>query len=100
MPHPTKLSEAEITKELAAAPGWARHGDKIGRQFQFKDFVTAWSFMAGSALVAERLGHHPEWFNVYHTVKIELSTHDAGGLTLLDFELARAMTAIAAPLLG
>src|SRR4051812_17454418 len=99
MLHPTKLNDGEITQQLATLGGWTRNGEKIARQFQFKDFVTAWTFMAGCALVAERLGHHPEWFNVYRTVKVELSTHDAGGLSALDFELARAMSEIAKPLL-
>jgi 4a-hydroxytetrahydrobiopterin dehydratase len=100
MPHPKKLSDAEVTKELAGVEGWTRSGAKISRELQFKDFVTAWTFMSGSALVAERMNHHPEWFNVYRTVKVELSTHDAGGITTNDFELARAMNAIAKPLLG
>jgi 4a-hydroxytetrahydrobiopterin dehydratase len=95
-----KLTDAEITTETKTAEGWTRVGDKLNRTFQFKDFVTAFSFMAGAALVAERMNHHPEWFNVYRTVRVELATHDAGGITALDFELARAMNAIAKPLLG
>ena len=95
MPAPTKLSEADLTRELAATPGWTRTGDKLARTFQFADFVAAFGFMASVALVAERMNHHPEWFNVYRTVKVELSTHDAGGLSALDFELARAMTDLA-----
>lgn len=94
-----KLTDAEITAELAKSPGWTRAGDKLHREFQFKDFVTAFGFMASAALVAEKMDHHPEWSNVYGTVKVDLSTHDAGGITSFDFELARAMSAIAEPAL-
>ena len=97
---PTRLGDAEIARELTSTPGWARAGDKLARTFEFADFVTAFGFMAGAALVAERMNHHPEWSNVYRTVRVELSTHDVGGLSRLDFELARAMTALAAPLLA
>ena len=100
MTAPTRLSDVEIASELTTTPGWARHGDKLARTFEFADFVTAFSFMAGVALVAERMNHHPEWFNVYRTVRVELATHDAGGISRLDFELARAMTALAGPLLA
>jgi 4a-hydroxytetrahydrobiopterin dehydratase len=95
-----KLTDPEITAQVKTLDGWVRDGDKLHRVFEFKDFVTAFTFMAGSALVAERMGHHPEWFNVYKTVRVNLSTHDAGGLTALDVELARAMSEIAKPLLG
>ena len=95
-----KLAEDAIESALAAlnAEGsdWENQGDRIARRFSFPDFVSAFGFMAEVALVAERMNHHPEWFNVYGTVKVELSTHDAGGLTELDFELARAMNEAAA----
>ena len=91
----TKLSDSQITAELAHTPGWTRAADKLQRTFQFQDFVGAFGFMASVALVAERMNHHPEWFNVYRTVRVELATHDAGGITALDFELARAMTGLA-----
>ena len=94
-----KLTDSEIAGELATTEGWTRAGDKLARTFQFADFVTAFGFMASAALVAERMNHHPEWFNVYRTVKVELATHDAGGITAMDFELARAMNAIAARVL-
>jgi 4a-hydroxytetrahydrobiopterin dehydratase len=81
--------------QLAATPGWTRAGDKLTRTFEFADFVAAFGWMASVALVAERMNHHPEWFNVYRTVKVELATHDAGGITALDFELARAMSELA-----
>ena len=99
MAAPRKLTDAEITSELARTDGWTRAGDKLQRTFQFADFVTAFGFMASAALVAERMNHHPEWFNVYHTVRVELTTHDAGGISTHDLELARAMNAIASRLL-
>lgn len=92
---PTKLDDAAVTAQLATTPGWTRSGDKLTRTFELKDFVSAFGFMASCALVAERMNHHPEWFNVYRTVKVELSTHDAGGISMMDFELARAMSALA-----
>jgi len=94
-----KLTDTAIATELATTPGWARTGDALTRELVFKDFVTAFGFMASAALVAERMNHHPDWSNVYRTVKVALNTHDAGGITALDFELARAMNALAAPLL-
>ena len=95
MAPPTKLTDADVTAQLASLPGWSRAGDKLARTFEFADFVAAFGFMAKVALVAERMNHHPEWFNVYRTVKVELATHDAGGITALDVELAKAMNALA-----
>ena len=82
---------------LAKIPGWSelKGRDAIGRKFIFKDFSEAFGFMARVALVAEQLNHHPEWHNVYNTVDVTLSSHDAGGLTDLDIKLAQAMDAIA-----
>lgn len=94
-----RLSDAEIEAELARTEGWVRSGDALSRTFQFADFVTAFGFMTSAALVAERMNHHPDWSNVYRTVRVQLSTHDAGGITALDFQLARALSQIAAPLL-
>lgn len=70
---------------------WTIEAGKLHTTFRFADFVEAFSFMTAIALVAERLNHHPEWFNVYNQVRVDLTTHDAGGLTELDFELASAM---------
>lgn len=100
MPQIAKLTEAEVTRELATVVGWKREGEKIFREYKFADFVTAFSFMAGAALVAEKMDHHPEWFNVYSTVRVHLTTHDAGGLSAFDFELARKMDAQASRLLA
>ena len=82
---------------LTGLTGWAeaQDGKAIGKTFQFKDFNEAFGFMTRAALVAEKMDHHPEWSNVYKTVKVELSTHDAGGITQLDIELATTMNAIA-----
>ena len=90
----TKDARAHALKGLS---GWAeaQGGKAIGRTFTFKDFNEAFGFMARAALVAEKMDHHPEWSNVFKTVKVELSTHDAGGVTALDVELATAMNAIA-----
>jgi 4a-hydroxytetrahydrobiopterin dehydratase len=93
----SKLSDPEIAAALEGLDGWTREGDKLHREYRFADFVAAFGFMAGAALVAERMRHHPEWFNVYGTVRVHLTTHDAGGITRKDVELARAMDAIAAP---
>jgi 4a-hydroxytetrahydrobiopterin dehydratase len=91
----TPLDDAEIQRRLAALDGWRLVGGKLDRTFRFARFVEAFGFMASAALVAEKLDHHPEWSNVYATVHVQLTTHDAGGLTSLDFELAEAMNALA-----
>jgi 4a-hydroxytetrahydrobiopterin dehydratase len=94
-----KLSGEARTAALAKLSGWreVKDRDAISRRFQFKDFNEAFGFMARAALVAEKLDHHPEWFNVYNKVDVTLSTHDAGGLTDLDIRLAEAMEKLAAP---
>ena len=88
-----KLSGEARTAALAKLSGWreVKDRDAITKRFQFKDFNEAFGFMARAALVAEKLDHHPEWFNVYNKVDVTLSTHDAGGLTDLDIRLADAM---------
>ena len=86
-----KLSESEIEARLEKHPGWAVVGEKLHRELKFRDFNEAWGFMCRVALVAERMDHHPEWFNVYSTVKIDLTTHDAGGISERDFALAAAI---------
>ncbi len=95
---PKLLSDAERSAALAALPGWtvAEGRNAIVRRFVFKDFNEAFGFMARVALTAEKLDHHPEWSNVYKTVEVTLSTHDAGGVTELDIKLAKAMEAFAA----
>ena len=92
-----KLTETERQTALAELASW-RHEperDAITKTFVFRDFVEAFGFMASSALVAERMDHHPEWYNVYKTVQVLLTTHDADGLTRKDVDLAKAMDRIA-----
>lgn len=93
MPRPAKLSEAEIGDLLGAGgfAGWQVVDGKLHKTFKFPDFVGAWGFMSKAALAAEKMDHHPDWSNVYNTVHVDLNTHDAGGVTVLDFELARKM---------
>jgi len=83
-----RLSEEEIARRLPSLEGFRREGDKLVADFKFKDFVGAFGFMTSLALVAERLDHHPEWTNVYNRVHLELTTHDAKGITELDFAFA------------
>ncbi len=90
-----KLSDAEIEQHLANLPDWERGDGRIRKAFRFEDFVEAFGWMARVALVAEKMNHHPEWKNVWANVEVELSTHDAGGLTELDMKLAAAMDALA-----
>ena len=83
-----KLNEREITERLAALNGWSMVNGKLHKEFQFKSFVQAFGFMTSVALIAESMNHHPEWFNVYNKVRIDLTTHDVGGISNLDFEFA------------
>lgn len=95
---PQKLDGAQRDAALADLAGWQLLADRdaIRKQFRFADFNAAFGWMARVALMAEKLDHHPEWSNVYNRVEVVLSTHDAGGLTELDIELARFMDRIAA----
>lgn len=95
-----KLDGATLLAALASLPDWTRDGDNLHREYRFADFVTAFSFMTAAALVAERMNHHPAWSNVYGTVRVDLTTHDAGGITARDLELARAMESLAQALLA
>jgi 4a-hydroxytetrahydrobiopterin dehydratase len=90
------LSESEIEQRMLDCPDWECRANKIARQFRFADFVQAFSFMSSVALLAERANHHPEWSNVYNRVDVELTTHDAGGLTNRDFSLAAEIDALVA----
>jgi 4a-hydroxytetrahydrobiopterin dehydratase len=84
-----KLSEDQIKNELESLNGWIIQNGKLHKQFSFSDFVEAFSFMTKIALYAEKMNHHPEWFNVYNRITIDLMTHDAGGITSNDIALAR-----------
>lgn len=96
MPDVHALPSDEITRRLAERPGWTLGDGAIERTFRFRDFVEAFGFMTSVALAAERANHHPDWTNVYNRVAVRLSTHDAGGVTARDFDLAAAIDAIAA----
>jgi 4a-hydroxytetrahydrobiopterin dehydratase len=84
----TLLTNQDLEQALSQLSGWELQNGKLYRQFQFPDFVTAFGFMSSMALVSESLGHHPEWFNVYNRVRVELTTHDAGGITQKDIDWA------------
>ena len=90
---PDKLQEAERKAALAELPEWSEieERDAIRRSFRFRNFNEAWGFMSRIALTAEKMDHHPEWFNVYNKVEVTLSTHSADGVTELDIKLAKAM---------
>jgi len=92
---PQRLDASTLSERLPSLNGWALDDSKLTREFNFSDFNEAFGFMARAALIAERLDHHPEWFNVYATVRVQLTTHDAGGISELDFTLAEAMNRIA-----
>lgn len=96
-----KLTPTDARALLQTLPDWrfdAARGGLIAREFVFQDFAQAFGFMSQIALVAERRNHHPEWFNVYNRVQVTLTTHDAGGLSMKDIELARTMDRVAAAL--
>jgi 4a-hydroxytetrahydrobiopterin dehydratase len=88
MARPEKLSDEKITAALQKINTWQLRDGAISKQFKFSNFVQAFAFMTKVALEAEKMDHHPDWSNVYNTVTIKLNTHDAGGLTELDFKLA------------
>jgi 4a-hydroxytetrahydrobiopterin dehydratase len=89
----TKLNPAARAAALQSLPGWksVEGRDAIARSFKFADFDAAFAFMTRAALLAAKMDHHPEWFNVYNRVDVTLSTHDAGGVTQKDIALAKAM---------
>lgn len=89
-----KLNDAQIDTALKDLQGWQLQANKIRKEYQFKNFVEAFGFMSAVALLAERADHHPEWFNVYNRVNIELTSHDAGGLSERDFRLASEIDAL------
>ena len=93
-----ELTTSERNTAQAELSGWesAREGKAIARTFTFADFSEAWGFMARIALLAEAQDHHPEWFNVYNRVEITLTTHDAGGLSQRDVQMAKAINALLA----
>jgi 4a-hydroxytetrahydrobiopterin dehydratase len=93
--NPIRLNESEVVTALSTLSGWTLEDGKLHRDYQFKDFVAAFSFMSGAALLAQGMDHHPEWFNEWNKVRVDLSTHDAGGITALDVKLGHAMEELA-----
>ena len=95
-----KLEQHEIEKALnqlntETSQDWTIEDEKLSKSFKFKDFQNAFGFMTMCAIYAEKQGHHPEWFNVYSTVKIQLTTHDVSGISHKDFDLAKQMESFA-----
>jgi 4a-hydroxytetrahydrobiopterin dehydratase len=91
-----KLSPEELQARIQELNGWSIENNRLHREYRFATFIEAFGFMASVALVAEAQNHHPEWSNVYNKVSIDLTTHDAGGLSARDFSLARTIEQLAA----
>jgi 4a-hydroxytetrahydrobiopterin dehydratase len=90
----TKLSESDVRSALRGLSGWTVLDGKLHREYKFADFIHAFGFMTSAAIVAEAMGHHPEWFNVYNRLTVDLTTHDAGGISAKDLELAAKLDAL------
>ncbi len=97
MPERRRLDADEIRDRLARLNGWTVENGKLHKQFEFDSFVHAFRFMTAGALIAEKMDHHPEWCNVYNRVVVDLATHDIGGISPFDFDLAAAFDAQAGP---
>lgn len=89
-----KLTMSQIENKISTLAGWIVRDDKLHKQYQFDSFIEAFGFMSSVALVAESMNHHPEWSNVYNRVVIDLTTHDSGGISDLDFEFAERVDKI------
>ncbi len=89
-----RLSQEEIDEELKSLPGWSVVNEKLHKEFQFDNFNQAFGFMTRSAMEIEKMNHHPEWFNVYNKITIDLTTHDAGGITKNDVNLAKILNSL------
>ena len=89
-----RLSEIEIDEELKNIPGWSVVNEKLHKDFQFNSFNQAFGFMTRAAMKIEKMNHHPEWFNVYNRITIELTTHDARGITKNDTNLAKILNSL------
>ena len=90
-----RLSKVDIDEELKNLPGWSIVNEKLHKEFQFESFNQAFGFMTRAAMEIEKMNHHPEWFNVYNRIIIELTTHDAGGITKNDVNLAKILNSLA-----
>ena len=89
-----RLSEIEIEDELKNLSGWSVANEKLHKDFQFDSFNQAFGFMTRAAMEIEKMNHHPEWFNVYNRITVDLTTHDAGGITNNDINLARILNSL------
>ena len=89
-----KLTQDQINAELKNLEGWSIKGEKLHKEFQFADFNEAFAFMTKAAVECEKMNHHPEWFNVYNRIAIDLMTHDVGGITQNDVNLAKIMNSL------
>ncbi len=89
-----RISDTEVVERLKTMNGWILDQEKLYKEYKFKNFIAAFAFMTQVAEIAEAVGHHPEWFNVYGTVQVHLTTHEAGGISQRDFDLASKMDAL------
>ena len=90
-----RLSQIDIEEQLKDLPGWSVVNEKLHKEFQFDSFNQAFGFMTRAAMEIEKMNHHPEWFNVYNRITVELTTHDAGGITKNDVNLAKILNSLA-----
>ena len=90
-----RLSQIQIDEELKSLPGWSVVSEKLHKEFEFDSFNQAFGFMTRAAMEIEKMNHHPEWFNVYNRITVELTTHDAGGITKNDVNLAKILNSLA-----
>jgi 4a-hydroxytetrahydrobiopterin dehydratase len=90
-----KLSSEQISEELKNLPGWSIKDEKLHKDFEFESFNQAFGFMTRAAMEIEKMNHHPEWFNVYNKLTVDLMTHDAGGITENDIQLAKILNSLA-----
>jgi len=90
-----KLSPEKISEELKKLPGWSVKDEKLHRDFEFESFNQAFGFMTRASMEIEKMNHHPEWFNVYNKLTVDLMTHDAGGITENDMQLAKILNSLA-----
>lgn len=89
-----KLSEEKLEEELSKLSGWSIVNDKLHKEFLFENFNQAFGFMARASMEIEKMNHHPEWFNVYNKITVDLTTHDSGGITKNDINLAKILNSL------
>ena len=89
-----RLSSEKISEELKNLPGWSLKDEKLHKEFEFESFNQAFGFMTRAAMEIEKMNHHPEWFNVYNKISVDLMTHDAGGITENDIQLAKILNSL------